>query len=79
MGVNFEFAIRAEFATQHIMHERKLSGPLDLMLHLGYDLLLENPEKWEAIQKLYELEIARCLKRKCGNRRGFKFKVLKAF
>ena len=69
----FEWAIRAEFATMHLMEENKIDGPIDLHLSLGYDLHLNNPQLWNAIQDAYALPIARCLKEKCGNRAGFKF------
>jgi hypothetical protein len=69
----FEWAIRAEFAAMHIMHEKGLNGPLDLYLNLGYDCQMNSPKLWNAIQTAYELQIAKCLKDKCGNRQGFKF------
>jgi len=73
---NFEWAIRAEFATQHEMHERGIDGPVELNIGLGYDMQIHDPKKWDDIQKTYELEIKRCLKEGMGNRRGFKFKKL---
>jgi hypothetical protein len=73
----FEWAIRAEFATQHVMHELGKTGrAIDLFLYLGYDLMLNDPKKWNAIQKTYDMEIRRCLKNKIGNRRGFRYKAL---
>lgn len=54
--MNFEQAIRAQFATQHLMAERGLTGPLEIFTHLGYDLFLQNPKKYKAIQELYKKE-----------------------
>lgn len=71
--MSFEWAIRAEFAAMHIMHEKGIDGPVDFHLHLGYDLQLENQELWNKIQEAYELQIRKCLKSGCGNRAGFKF------
>ncbi|RTL05204.1 hypothetical protein EKK58_08630 [Candidatus Dependentiae bacterium] len=74
--MSFEWAIRAEFATQHLMHEAEISGPVDFYLDQAYKLQMENPEKWDAIQKAYELDIQRCLKRGIGDRRRFKYRSL---
>lgn len=74
--MSFENAVRAEFATQHVMHEKGLEGPIDLFLELGYSLMTQNPKKWKAIQKAYELDIKRCLKKGIGDREGFKFRKL---
>ncbi len=72
----FQWAIRAEFATMHLMHEQGLKGPIDLFLSLGYDLQLNDKDKWNAIQKEYDMDIRRCLKQKFGDREGFKFRPL---
>ena len=75
--MNFELAIRAEFATQHLMHEMdKVGMPIDLMLDLGYGLMMNDSDKWNAIQKTYEVEINKCLESGCGNREGFSYKEL---
>ena len=71
--MNFELAIRAEFATMHLMRENKLNGPVDLFLKLGYDLMLDDPKKWDQIQEAYKIDIKRCLKSGIGNRKGFDF------
>lgn len=61
--MNFELAVRAEIATLHEMHEKQieLKLPLEMYLDLGYSLITENPQKWEAIQNKYKPEIERCL------------------
>lgn len=69
----FEWAVRAEFATQHLMHEKGLVGSVELWLRLGYDLQIEDKKLWAAIQKAYELPIARCLKEGFANSKDFKF------
>lgn len=76
--MNFELAIRAEIATQHIMHEneQEQSLPLEMYVKIGYGLMLENPKKWEAIQKAYELDIARALKAGRSFNKEFKFRKL---
>jgi len=78
MGVNFEWGIRAEYAALHLMHEQGIDkGLLDLYLSFGYDLQFTDKKKWNAIQKAYELDIKRCLKRRIGDRKGFKYRELK--
>ena len=74
--MDFEKAIRAEYATMHLMKEWCLTGPIEPYLSIGYSLELNNRPKWDAIQKEYELEIARCLKQGHGDRKGFKFRKL---
>jgi hypothetical protein len=71
----FEWAVRAEFATQHLMHEQNIERklPLEMYLSLGYDCQIQNPKLWDKIQSTYELQIARVLKRKMTDRRGFKY------
>ena len=76
--MNFELAIRAEFVTQHLMHEQgvKPTLPLEMYVQIGYDLMLEDPKKWQKINQAYELDIKRCLKSGIGNRKAFKFRKL---
>lgn len=78
MGLNFELAIRAEIATQHIMHENELeqSLPLEAYIKIGYDLITENRDKWDAIQKAYELDIARALRAGRSFHKEFKYREL---
>ena len=77
--VNFELAIRAEFATQHMMHENgiELRAPLEMYIDLGYGLITGDPKKWEAIQKQYDFEIRKQLKSGIGDKGAFKYRPLK--
>ena len=74
----FEWAIRANYATKHLMHENgdKEVLPFEMYIGKGYELQMDNPKKWNAIQELYQLEIARDLKRGAWDGRKFKFKEL---
>jgi hypothetical protein len=76
--MSFEWGVRAEFATQHLIHEQgiQMNLPLEMYLGLGYDLQLENPKKWNAIQEAYALDIARVLKNGMTNRKGFRYREL---
>lgn len=76
--MNFELAIRAEIATQHIMHEteQEQTLPLEMYIGLGYDLITKNPAKWEAIQEAYELDIARALRAGRSFHKEFKYREL---
>jgi hypothetical protein len=78
MGINFEYAIRAEFATMHLMKEQGLTGPVELHLGKGYALHLSDVAKWNRIQDAYELDIERCLKSGIGDRKSFKYRQLDA-
>lgn len=75
--MSFLTQIRVEFVTQHLMHELKIKGPPSLHLALGYGLMQDNPEKFQAIQKAYELDIRRCRKYGLGNKHGFESRKLK--
>jgi len=77
--MNFEQTIRAEFVTQHLMKELNIEPtlPIEMYLSLGYDLMIKDPKKWEAINKAYDLDIRRCLKQGVGNKKAFKYRPLK--
>jgi hypothetical protein len=72
--INFEQAIRTEFATMHIMNEKGYRGPVDMFLQKGYELQIDDPAKWEAIQKNYEPEIRKVLDAGVGDRKSFVYK-----
>lgn len=79
--MNFELAIRAEIATQHLMHEseQEQTLPLEMYVGLGYDLIINDPKKWELIQKAYELDVARALKAGRSFHKEFKYRELQNY
>lgn len=60
----------------HLAKEQNLKRPFELLLHLGYDLQVNDPEKYEAILKNYSDLIEAVLEKRFFVRKKWKYRPL---